>query len=90
VDRDELEREQNIEELRRFALAQQAQIQQLLEIISRKSRVIDKLRGTSGDLQLTLKLLAELRKHSPRLRPSRRPSESRHPRRGRRRSRSCR
>ena len=60
MERGDLEREQNIEELRRIALAQQAQIQQLLEIISRKSRVIDKLRGTSGDLQLTLKLLAEL------------------------------
>lgn len=60
MDRGDLEREQNIEELRRIALAQQAQIQQLLEIISRKSRVIDKLRGTSGDLQLTMKLLAEL------------------------------
>jgi transposase len=60
VERSDLEREQNIEELRRIALAQQAQIQQLMEIISRKSRTIDKLRGTSGDLQLTLKLLAEL------------------------------
>ena len=60
MERGDLEREQNIEELRRIALAQQAQIQQLMEIISRKSRVIDKLRGTSGDLQLTLKLLAEL------------------------------
>jgi len=60
VERGDLEREQNIEQLRRIALAQQAQIQQLMEIISRKSRVIDKLRGRSGDLQLTLKLLAEL------------------------------
>jgi len=60
VERGDLEREQNIEQLRRIALAQQAQIQQLLEVIARKSRVIDKLRGTSGDLQLTLKLLAEL------------------------------
>ena len=60
MDRGDLEREQNIEQLRRIALAQQAQIEQLLEIISRKSRVIDKLRGSSGDMQLTLKLLAEL------------------------------
>ncbi len=56
----DLEREQDIEELRRIALAQQAQIQQLMEIISRKSRELDKLRGKSGDLQLTLKMLAEL------------------------------
>jgi transposase len=60
VERGDLEREQNIEELRRIALAQQAQIQQLMELISRKSREIDKLRGKPGDIQLTLKMLAEL------------------------------
>jgi transposase len=60
VDRGDLEREQDIEELRRIALAQQTQIQQLMEVISRKSREIDKLRGKSGDIQLTLKMLAEL------------------------------
>jgi len=60
VDRSDLEREQDIEELRRIALAQQAQIQQLMEVISRKSREIDKLRGKPGDIQLTLKMLAEL------------------------------
>lgn len=64
MERSDLEREQNIEELRRIALAQQAQIQQLIEIISRKSRMIDKLRGTSGDLQLTMKMLAELQAKS--------------------------
>jgi transposase len=87
VERGDLEREQNIEELRRIALAQQAQIQQLMEIISRKSRVIDKLRGTSGDLQLTLKLLAELQakakatqealaKATPEPKPERKPRSS--------------
>jgi transposase len=60
VDRGDLEREQDIEELRRIALAQQAQIAQLMEVISRKSREIDKLRGKPGDIQLTLKMLAEL------------------------------
>lgn len=60
MERGALEREQDIEELRRIALAQQAQIQQLMEVISRKSREIDKLRGKPGDIQLTLKMLAEL------------------------------
>lgn len=60
MDRGGLEREQDIEELRRIALAQQAQIQQLLEVITRKSREIDQLRGSTGDIQLTLKMLAEL------------------------------
>lgn len=60
MDRGDLEREQDIEELRRIALAQQAQIAQLMEVISRKSREIDKLRGKPGDIQLTLKMLAEL------------------------------
>lgn len=60
MERADLEREQDIEELRRIALAQQAQIQQLMEVVARKSRELDKLRGKSGDLQLTLKMLAEL------------------------------
>jgi transposase len=60
VERADLEREQDIEELRRIALAQQAQIQQLMEVVARKSRELDKLRGKSGDLQLTLKMLEEL------------------------------
>lgn len=60
MDRGDLERERDIEELRRIALAQQTQIQQLMEVISHKSREIDKLRGKTGDIQLTLKMLAEL------------------------------
>ena len=58
MDRGDLEREQDIEELR--PLAQPAQISQLMEVISRKSREIDKLRGKPGDIQLTMKVLAEL------------------------------
>ncbi len=60
MDRGAVEREQDIEELRRLALAQHAQIQQLLEVVARKSRELDKLRGKPGDLQLTLKMIAEL------------------------------
>lgn len=56
----DLEREQDIEELRKIARAQQAQIQQLLDVVARKSREIEKLRGKPGDLQLTLKMLEVL------------------------------
>jgi len=60
VNRGDLEREQDIEELRTIALAQHAQIHALLEIVAAKSREVEKLRGSAGDLQLTLKMLAEL------------------------------
>lgn len=58
--RDELEREQNIEELRRLALAVEAQNRLLLDLLGRKSREVDQLRGKSGDIQLTLKMLEAL------------------------------
>ncbi|MBX3161194.1 MAG: transposase, partial [Deltaproteobacteria bacterium] len=60
MERGDLEREQDIEELRTIALAQHAQIQALLEIVATKSREVERLRGSAGDLQLTLKMLAEL------------------------------
>jgi transposase len=60
VNRGDLEREQDIEELRRVALAQQAQIEQLIAALQKKSREVDQLRGKPGDLQLTMKLLATL------------------------------
>ena len=56
----DLDREQDIEELRRIAQAQQAQIQQLLDVIAAKSREIERLRGKPGDMQLTLKMLEAL------------------------------
>jgi transposase len=56
----DLDREQDIEELRRIAQVQQAQIQQLLDLVAAKSREIERLRGKSGDLQLTLKMLEAL------------------------------
>jgi len=60
VNRVEVEREQNIEELRRFALALEVQNRLLLEVIAKKSQELDKLRGSTGDIQLTLKMLEEL------------------------------
>jgi transposase len=56
----DLDREQDIEELRRIAQAQQAQIRILLDALAIKSKEIDQLKGKKGDLQLTLKMLEAL------------------------------
>jgi transposase len=56
----DLEREQDIEELRRIAQALQAQNQLLLEALAAKSREVERLRGKPGDLQLTLKMIEAL------------------------------
>jgi transposase len=56
----DLEREQDIEELRRMAQALKAQNELLLEVVAKKSREIEKLRGKPGDLQLTLKMIEML------------------------------
>jgi transposase len=61
VDRGDLEREQDIEELRRLAIALEAQNRILLDVIAKKSRELDRLRGSKGDIQLTLKMLEELK-----------------------------
>lgn len=60
MDRGDLEREQDIEELRKIALAQHAQLQLLMELVEKQRRVIGRARG-SGDFQLTLKMLEELK-----------------------------
>ena len=57
---EELDREQDIEELRRLARALHAQNQQLMEALTAKSREVERLRGKPGDLQLTLKMLEML------------------------------
>lgn len=56
----DLEREQDLEELRRIAQALQAQNQLLLEALAAKSREVERLRGKPGDLQLTLKMIETL------------------------------
>jgi transposase len=56
----DLDREQDIEELRRMALALEAQNRILLEALAAQRREIEKLRGKGGDIQLTLKMIAEL------------------------------
>ena len=56
----DLEREQDIEELRRLAQALRAQNELLLEALAAKSREVERLRGKPGDLQLTLKMIEAL------------------------------
>ena len=56
----DLDREQDIEELRRIAHAQQAQIRILLEAIERQQAQLAALKGTKSDAQLTLKMLEAL------------------------------
>lgn len=60
MERGELEREQDIEELRRIALAQQAQIQILLDAIAKQNKELAAYKGKTGDAQLTLKMLEQL------------------------------
>ena len=56
----DLEREQDIEELRRIAQALKTQNAILLEALTKKSRELERLRGKPGDLQLTLKMIEML------------------------------
>jgi hypothetical protein len=56
----DLDREQDIEELRRIAQALRAQNEQLLAALAAKSREVERLRGKPGDLQLTLKMIEAL------------------------------
>jgi transposase len=53
----DIKREMDIEHLRRIALAQQTQIEQLLRLVSKKSAELDALRGGGEDLQRSLDLL---------------------------------
>ena len=61
MERSDLEREQDIEELRKIALAQHAQLQLLMELVEKQRREIGRARGRTGDFQLTLKMLEELK-----------------------------
>jgi transposase len=63
VDRGDLEREQDIEELRKIALAQHAQLKLLTELVEKQRRALGR---SSPDMQLTLKMLAELKANAKR------------------------
>jgi transposase len=60
VKRGDLERERDVEELRRVALAQHAQIEQLVAALARKCDELGALKGNEDELQQTLALVAEL------------------------------
>jgi transposase len=56
----DLRREKDIEQLRRVALAQQVQIEQLLRVLRAKCDELAKLKGSEEELQQTLALVEEL------------------------------
>jgi hypothetical protein len=63
----DLEREQDIEELRRIALAQHAQIQQLIRQLQRKCDTLSFYTGNKDELQQTLALIESLTKQASRV-----------------------
>ena len=58
----DLRRESDVEQLRRIALAQQVQIEQLLRVLASKCRELETLKGDPAELQQTLALLEDLTK----------------------------
>lgn len=60
----DLRSEQDIERLRQVALLLEAEVQRLLKVLQLKSDEIDRLRGESGDIQQTLKLIETLREQA--------------------------
>lgn len=58
----ELEREQDVEHLRRIALAQHAQIEQLIAALARKCKELETFKGSKDELQQTLALIDSLTK----------------------------
>ena len=63
----ELEREQDIEQLRRIALAQHTQIAQLIAALQRKCTELEALKGSKHELQQTLALVNALTEQQRRL-----------------------
>lgn len=58
----DLRREKNIEQLRRVALAQQIQIEQLLRVLASQATELGALKGNGAELQEKLALIEELSK----------------------------
>ena len=56
----DLRRETDIEHLRRVALAQQVQIEQLLRVLKSKCEELEALKGNPEELQQTLALIETL------------------------------
>lgn len=76
MDARELEREQNIEQLRRVALAQHAQIEQLVAALERKCTELEALKGSKDELQQTLALIEKLKQSVAKPAPSPKPSSA--------------
>jgi hypothetical protein len=66
----DIEREQDVEELRRIALAQHTQIHQLIEKLRRKCDTLSFYTGNKNELQETLALIEGLTNVTPRGAPS--------------------
>jgi transposase len=62
----DLRRERDIEQLRRVALAQQTQIEQLLRVLRAKCEELATLKGKEDELQQTLALVQELSRRAQR------------------------
>ena len=60
----DLRRENDVDQLRRIALAQQTQIEQLLRVLASKCRELESLKGNPEELQQTLALLETLKKEA--------------------------
>ena len=63
----DLEREQNIERLRQIALLQKSQLEHLVAVLAKKCAELEKLKGTDGELQMTLKLLGDAQRQAAEL-----------------------
>ena len=63
----DIEREQDVEELRRIAVAQHAQIRQLIEKLRRKCETLSFYTGNKEELQETLALIETLTKQADQL-----------------------
>src|SRR5271156_664165 len=60
----DLRRESDIEQLRRVALAQQIQIEQLLRVLRSQAKELSALKGNEAQLQQTLSLVEDLSKQA--------------------------
>jgi transposase len=60
----DLQRENDVEQLRRIANAQQIQIKQLMRVLSAKCQELEALKGNPQELQQTLALLNQLQKQA--------------------------
>lgn len=63
----DIERERDIERLRQVALLQRAQLDRLIAVLATKCAELEKLKGSQGELQQTLKLLDDARRDAAEL-----------------------